>query len=84
MATLKQKRLASIISENIRIRGNKTMGKMMVEAGYSSTTSKKPKLATNSKGFQRIISGTKTSENVRKTPPNKSWTENPYVQDYLP
>lgn len=50
--TLKQKKVAEIISENI----GKPLGQAMREAGYSKSTSETPTLLTNSKGWQELLS----------------------------
>lgn len=45
--TQRQARAIKLLSENVR----KPLGKIMLEAGYSLATSKKPKRLTNSKAF---------------------------------
>lgn len=55
-ATIKQKRLAKAISDNLRNPGKpKPLGKLMREAGYSKSQSEKPKDIVSSKGFIAIL-----------------------------
>lgn len=50
MPTPKQKRAVETLSENLRTGG--TLGKALLEAGYSKEVSLKPKLVTESEGFK--------------------------------
>jgi hypothetical protein len=50
MATIKQKKAV----ENI-VKNKSSVGKAMREAGYTETTSKRPKDLTESKGFNELI-----------------------------
>lgn len=60
MPTTKQKRLVKKISENIGNEGNKskTMGTMMLESGYTKSTSKNALQITKSEGFQKLLAKT--------------------------
>jgi hypothetical protein len=49
--TQKQVRAIKLLSENVR----KPIGKVMLEAGYSLESSKKPKRLTDSKAFKEIM-----------------------------
>ena len=55
--TKKQKRLAKLMSENIRekVEEQKPMGELMVNAGYSLLTSTKPNKITKSETFQALL-----------------------------
>lgn len=56
MPTPKQKIAFSLISENIRNpKPDTTLGKTMLEAGYSAQVALKPKLVTESKGFKELM-----------------------------
>lgn len=56
MATIKQKILFTRISENIRNpQPDFTLGKTILEVGYSQRVSEKPKLVTESKGFRELM-----------------------------
>lgn len=50
MATLRQKKLVSKLSDNIR-----TKGELLRQAGYSVTTSLRPQEIINSRGVQELI-----------------------------
>ena len=52
MATTKQENALKIKVENPK----KNMGNIMLEAGYAKETARKPKLLTNSKGWQELLS----------------------------
>jgi len=56
MATLKQKKLAVKIVENLR-KGNKSkpLGTLMREVGYSKAQSTHPKMIINTKGFMALL-----------------------------
>lgn len=55
-ATLKQKKLAKAVIDNIRKPTKaKSLGKLMKEAGYSDSQSKHPSTITQSKGFIAIL-----------------------------
>jgi len=73
MATIRQKELAKRISENIRKDGQKakSIGWLMIEAGYSKSTSFRSTQVTRSKGFQEVleeggISDAKLCEVIKK------------------
>jgi len=56
MATIQQKQAVKKLSEAI---GNKQpikMGKIMLESGYSISTSKTPQRLTETKGFKQLLS----------------------------
>lgn len=56
MPTPKQKIAFSLISENIRNpKPDVTLGKTMLQAGYSQQVALKPKLVTESKGFRELM-----------------------------
>lgn len=42
-------------SENLRSKKREPIGKILREVGYSKTVSEKPKIVTESKGFQSIV-----------------------------
>ena len=60
MPTTKQKRLVRKISENIGNKGKKSkkMGTMMLESGYTNSTSKNAVQITRSEGFQKLLAKT--------------------------
>lgn len=56
MPTPKQRIAFNLISENIRSpKPDVTLGKTMLQAGYSQQVSLKPKLVTESKGFRELM-----------------------------
>jgi len=58
MATMKQKKAVGIISENLRQKNPTrifTMGQVLRQAGYSVAVSEKPKVVTETKGFQELV-----------------------------
>ena len=57
MATVKQKKLAKKLSENISANGKRTksMGKMMLESGYSHSTSHRPSQVLKSNTFIKLL-----------------------------
>lgn len=55
MATIKQQKAFTILSENIRNPKPIPLGQIMLKAGYSIEVSKKPALVTKSKGFQELL-----------------------------
>jgi len=52
MATLRQKIAANKITENYRNGKNKPIGKILLESGYSKSTSKQPARIIKSKGIE--------------------------------
>lgn len=52
MSTLRQKIVARKISENLRNKKMKPMGKILLESGYAENSSKRPSDVTNSAGFK--------------------------------
>lgn len=55
MPTQKQIRAAKKVSENIRTKTPKTMGEILLEAGYAESTSQNPDQVTESKGFNELM-----------------------------
>jgi hypothetical protein len=54
--TPKQRKLAKIVSENIRTHDKpKSTGELMLQAGYSATLSLKPSAVTQSQGFLKAL-----------------------------
>lgn len=55
VATIKQKRAFSIFSENLRAGTPATFGEILIGAGYSIESSKRPTDVTKSKGWQELM-----------------------------
>lgn len=55
MATVKQKRAAKLVLENLGVDHPKSMGKILVEAGYSQNVADTPTLVTETKGYQELL-----------------------------
>lgn len=55
MATTKQKKAFTFLSENIRNPKPIPLGQLLIKAGYSIRVAEKPKLVTESKGFQELL-----------------------------
>ena len=55
MATPKQIKAAKKMSENVRKQKPEPVGKVLKKAGYSETSSKKPKRIVQSKGFTELM-----------------------------
>lgn len=55
MATIKQQKAFTFLSENIRSPKPIPLGEILIQSGYSVEVSKKPKLVTKSKGFQELL-----------------------------
>lgn len=55
MATIRQKIAASKVSESIGKRKPKSLGKILIESGYSEQTADTPQRVTETKGFQDEI-----------------------------
>ncbi len=55
MGSIGAKQVAKKVSESIRQGKKPHLGKIIKEAGYSETTSKKPKLVTSTKSYQEEV-----------------------------
>lgn len=55
MATIKQKKAFTIFTENLRNNKPSTLGEILIGAGYSIETSKRPTDVTKSKGWQELM-----------------------------
>lgn len=53
--TFLQKKLITLISENISKKGKKTMGQLLIEAGYSKSVSESPQRVTESKSWKDLL-----------------------------
>lgn len=55
MGTERQKKVAKIVSENIRHKNPKNKGEILKESGYPESTSKRPSQVFESKGVKEIL-----------------------------
>jgi hypothetical protein len=53
--TIKQIRVAKLVSENIRNKNPKSLGNIILEAGYSETVAKSPQRVTESTGYREMM-----------------------------
>lgn len=67
MATLRQKKVVEILSENIGKKQPFTWGEVLLGAGYSIQTSKTPKRVTETKGFQELLEETLPDDLLAET-----------------
>jgi hypothetical protein len=76
-ATIKQKRLAKLVSDNIRKGAkSKPLGSLMVEAGYSESTSKRPSEIVKSSGFISILEAAGCSDELIAKQLNRGLNKN--------
>lgn len=64
MATIKQRKAAKLIAENIQSVDPKTMGEILREAGYSQVSSEQPSHIINSKTFKDELEKAGISDEV--------------------
>ena len=66
MATARQKRAFTFLSENIRNPKPIPLGQILIRAGYSEIVAKSPTLVTESKGFQELLEEYLPDDEIQK------------------